>query len=54
MGVADEEPIRLSSSAGIAASPHDGRGTSHLLGRADHRLKIAKREGRNRVVARDG
>ncbi len=48
------EPIRLTFSAGIAASPHDGHDASSLLGRADQRLKIAKREGRNRVVARDG
>lgn len=48
------EPMRLAFSAGIAASPHDGRDVSRLLGRADKRLKIAKREGRNRVIARDG
>ncbi|MGV8940388.1 MAG: GGDEF domain-containing protein [Lysobacter sp.] len=48
------EPIRMTFSAGIAASPQDGRDVSSLLGRADQRLKIAKREGRNRVVARDG
>lgn len=53
-GEGQEEPIRLTFSAGIATSPSDGRDTSHLLGRADRRLKIAKREGRNRVVARDG
>ncbi len=54
LGAPEAEPIRLTFSAGIAASPHDGRDISHLLGRADLRLKIAKREGRNRVVARDG
>jgi diguanylate cyclase (GGDEF)-like protein len=48
------EPIRMTFSAGIASSPHDGHDASSLLGRADQRLKIAKREGRNRVVARDG
>jgi diguanylate cyclase (GGDEF)-like protein len=48
------EPFRMTFSAGIAASPHDGHDASSLLGRADQRLKIAKREGRNRVVARDG
>ena len=47
------EPLRISFSAGIASSPHDGRDLSRLLGRADRRLKVAKREGRNRVVARD-
>lgn len=52
-GTVNDEPIRVTLSAGIAASPHDGRDTSHLLGRADRRLKIAKREGRNRVVVRD-
>lgn len=49
-----DDPVRLTFSAGIAACPHDGHDISHLLGRADRRLKIAKREGRNRVVARDG
>ena len=52
-GPVNDEPIRVTLSAGIAASPQDGRDTSHLLGRADRRLKIAKREGRNRVVVRD-
>ena len=53
-GVAHGEPIRLTFSAGIAASPHDGHAMSDLLRRADRRLKVAKREGRNRVVAHDG
>lgn len=48
------EPMRLTFSAGIAASPQDGRDLSKLLRRADHRLKTAKREGRDRVIARDG
>lgn len=47
------EPIRITFSAGIVASPQDGRDLSQLLRRADERLKIAKRGGRNRVVARD-
>ena len=54
LGPSHGDPIRLTFSAGIAASPHDGRDTSHLLGRADQRLKIAKRAGNNHVVARDG
>lgn len=47
------EPLRITFSAGIASSPHDGNDLSRLLSRADQRLKMAKREGRNRVVARD-
>ena len=53
VGTKDNGPIRLTFSAGIAACPHDGVDLSHLLGRADLRLKIAQREGHNRVVARD-
>lgn len=52
-GTARGEPIRITVSVGVAASPHDGHDTSQLLGRADRRLKHAKRGGRNRVVARD-
>lgn len=48
------EPVRITFSAGIASSPNDGNDLSRLLSRADQRLKMAKREGRNRVVARDG
>jgi len=48
------EPLRITFSAGIASSPNDGNDLSRLLSRADQRLKMAKREGRNRVVARDG
>lgn len=47
------EPLRITFSAGIASSPNDGNDLSRLLSRADQRLKMAKREGRNRVVARD-
>ncbi|QNP39829.1 GGDEF domain-containing protein [Lysobacter solisilvae (ex Woo and Kim 2020)] len=48
------EPFRLSLSAGIATYPQEGADLSRLLRRADQRLQEAKREGRNRVVARDG
>ena len=48
------EPLRITFSAGIASSPNDGNDLSRLLSRADQRLKMAKREGRNRVIARDG
>ncbi|MEZ0472756.1 GGDEF domain-containing protein [Luteimonas salinilitoris] len=48
------DPQRLTFSAGLAAWPQDGTDTSALLGSADRRLQQAKREGRNRVVARDG
>lgn len=47
------EPIRLSFSAGLAGYPQDGRELPRLLRRADERLQCAKREGRNRVVARE-
>ena len=43
----------LTFSAGLAAWPQDGGNTSALLGTADRRLQHAKREGRNRVIARD-
>ncbi|MCL1635349.1 GGDEF domain-containing protein [Luteimonas sp. SX5] len=47
------EPQRITFSAGLASFPNDGSDTSALLKRADRRLQQAKREGRNRVVARD-
>jgi two-component system cell cycle response regulator len=45
--------MRLTFSAGIAVWPHDGSDLSSLLRRADVRLRQAKQEGRNRVLARD-
>ncbi|MGV8943571.1 GGDEF domain-containing protein [Thermomonas sp.] len=45
--------MRLTFSAGIAVWPHDGADLSALLRRADIRLRQAKQEGRNRVLARD-
>ncbi len=48
------DPIRLTFSAGLASYPHDGADLSRLLHRANDRLQQAKREGRNRVIARDG
>ena len=47
------EPMRLTFSAGIASWPQDGADLSQLLRRADLRLRHAKLEGRNRVLARD-
>jgi diguanylate cyclase (GGDEF)-like protein len=46
-------PRTLTISAGIACCPQDATDVSGLLGRADERLRAAKRAGRNRVVARD-
>lgn len=46
-------PCRLTFSAGISAFPEDGSDLTRLLGRADKRLSIAKRTGRNRVVIDD-
>ena len=40
-------------SAGVAAWPQDGAGTSALLGCGDRRMKVAKAAGGNRIVARD-
>ncbi|GAA4860298.1 GGDEF domain-containing protein [Luteimonas vadosa] len=48
-----DDALRITFSAGLAAWPQDGSGASSLLKVADQRLKQAKREGRNRVVARD-
>ncbi len=45
--------IVLTISAGLASFPPDGNDVSRLLHRADRRLQAAKREGRNRVIARD-
>lgn len=47
-------PMQLTFSAGLASFPHDGQDLSHLLRRADQRLQVAKREGRNKVIAREG
>ena len=47
------DPMRLTFSAGIASWPQDGADLSQLLRRADARLRHAKQEGRNRVLARD-
>jgi two-component system, cell cycle response regulator len=46
-------PRILTFSAGIASNPHDANTVSGLLKVADQRLKIAKAQGRNRVIARD-
>ncbi len=47
------EPQRLTFSAGLASYPGEGEDLSTLLRRADRRLQQAKRDGRNRVIARD-
>jgi len=47
------EPRRLTLSAGIACCPQDANDLSGLTRRADLRLRRAKANGRNRVVARD-
>jgi two-component system, cell cycle response regulator len=48
------EPRRLTLSAGLASCPQDANDLSGLMKRADQRLREAKANGRNRVVARDG
>ncbi|MBP6627171.1 MAG: GGDEF domain-containing protein [Arenimonas sp.] len=47
------EPRRLTLSAGVASCPQDANDLSGLMKRADQRLREAKANGRNRVVARD-
>jgi diguanylate cyclase (GGDEF)-like protein len=47
------ETVTITFSAGLAAFPQDGANASALLGVADRRLEVAKREGRNRIVALD-
>lgn len=44
---------RLSFSAGLAAWPQDGEDLSSLLAIADRRQQASKRQGGNRVMARD-
>lgn len=47
------DSFRITFSAGLAAWPQDGADTPSLLRSADRRVQAAKREGSNRVVARD-
>ncbi len=47
------EPRQLTFSAGMSCCPGDAVDVSGLMRNADLRLRIAKRSGRNRVVARD-
>jgi two-component system cell cycle response regulator len=47
------EPRKLTISVGLANCPQDANDLSGLMKRADLRLRLAKRAGRNRVVARD-
>jgi diguanylate cyclase (GGDEF)-like protein len=47
------DPLRLTFSAGLVAWPQDGADLSSLLRSADRRLQQAKRDGCNRVIARD-
>ena len=48
-----QDAFAFTFSAGLASWPMDGGNTSALLGTADRRLKHAKREGGNRIAARD-
>jgi diguanylate cyclase (GGDEF)-like protein len=47
------DPQRLGFSAGLAAWPQDGGDLSSLLAAADRRQQASKRQGGNRVMARD-
>jgi len=44
--------VQVTISAGLASFPQDGRDEAELFAAADGRMFQAKREGRNRVVAR--
>lgn len=46
------EKVRVTISAGLASFPQDGKNAADLFALADERMFQAKREGRNRVVAR--
>jgi two-component system cell cycle response regulator len=45
------EKIQMTISAGLASFPQDGEDAAELFALADERMFLAKREGRNRVVA---
>lgn len=47
------DPQRIGFSAGLAAWPQDGGDLSSLLAAADRRQQASKRQGGNRVMARD-
>lgn len=47
------ERYTITFSGGLASWPQDGSDIATLLGSADRRLQIAKRDGRNRIAARD-
>jgi diguanylate cyclase (GGDEF)-like protein len=47
------EPLRITFSAGLVAWPQDGGDLSALLRSADRRMRQAKQDGCNRVIARD-
>lgn len=49
----EAEPVRMTFSAGLACMPQDANHLSDLMKRADERVSLAKRLGRNRVMARD-
>ena len=44
-------PTPVTISIGVAVWPNDGQEAAELLARADHRLYVARDNGRNRVEA---
>lgn len=46
-------PLNCTLSIGVACFPEDGRDVAALIGAADKRTYLAKRSGRNRMVASD-
>ena len=46
------EKVQVTISAGLACFPQDGDDAAKLFALADHRMFQAKKEGRNRVIAR--
>jgi two-component system, cell cycle response regulator len=46
-----EQDVQITISAGLASFPQDGEDAADLFALADERMFLAKKEGRNRVVA---
>ena len=47
-------PIRVTVSIGVASYPEDGETPADLVNAADQSMYVAKRQGRNKVVAARG
>jgi diguanylate cyclase (GGDEF)-like protein/PAS domain S-box-containing protein len=49
----DGHTWQLTASIGVAVSPEDGAAPGQIIARARHRMELARRSGRNRVVIDD-